>query len=205
MSLPARVEKDFFKLPEDMSFEDWEKTIQQNLAITHLMPFRVGDLMVFGEGKFGEEAFQAVEAYNFHTLQNWASIARAFPAESGTRSPDIAYGVYVVLAGIKSDAKRWALAKEAVKDRWTIKQAAEQALPFKDDRKPKKVEPAPSEEDDSEGDSEGDSGDMVISVKSKEWNQLSESAQVILQKYAEKGKKVDDHAVRIAEFFGLSF
>ena len=200
MTAPARIEPDFFKLPAKMSYPEWEAALHTTMAIRELLPFKIGDLMIFGEGKWGEECFQAVEGYNFHTIQNWASISRAFPANSGTRSSGIAYGVYNILAGVKNEKKRWELAKQAVKEGWTVKKAKEMSSAYKVEKKPKPIDITPKDEEES-GDS---NGDMILHINGKEYEKASESAAHILEKYTAKQKEPDKHAIRLADFFGLA-
>lgn len=201
MTSPAIIEPDFFKIPAKLTYAEWESRLHTTVALKEVLPFKIGDLMIFGEGKWGEECFQAVEGYNFHTIQNWVSISRAFPANSGTRSSGIAYGVYVILAGVKDEKKRYALAKQAVKEGWTIKKAKEMSGAFKADKKPKAIDITPSKEDDE---SDEMAGDIILHIKKKDWDEAVVSATQILEKYTEKQKEPDKWAIRLADFFGLA-
>lgn len=205
MSLPVSLDPKFYEIPEDISFEDWERQLKVGLSLGRLVPFRVGDYLNYGEDRWGEESWQVLgNEYDLKTLQNWRWVCRRFPVESGTRSPDIAFGVYLALGAIRDDDRRYTMALRAIGERWKIKKAQDEARPYKPKRQVdlKKAEIA---EDLPEAEEiEEQEGPMVLSLARGEWLEVQNAARRILQKECDRTRKISPDMARLAEFFDLS-
>lgn len=208
MGLPTTTNPDFFTIPEEITYEEWENSIKVALSANRLLPFRVGDYLNYGEDRWGEDCWQALGSeYDIKTLMNWRWISRRFPAESGTRSPDIATGVYLALGAIREDERRYQMALKAIAGKWKITKAQQEALPYKPKRKTelKKAELAkdlPPEDDEPE--EQANHNVVILHVKPDDWKEFQASARRILQSECDRTKKITPDMTRLAEFFNLS-
>jgi hypothetical protein len=99
----------------DPTFEEWEAALQWSQKVEKYSPFWVGDLIAYGEGKYGEMYAQAMDAtgLEYGTLANSVYVARAVPADR--RRPAIAFGFHQEVAPLPpSEQEHW-LAEAEVK------------------------------------------------------------------------------------------
>lgn len=132
------------------TFEEWSKRLQTAAQARETLPFVIGDLLLHGEKFFGEEAQQGIAAiehmYQPQTLANFRWVAQAFPLESGARDPNVPHRVYEVLAPVADKKVRFALAKEAAKSKWTIREANKQMAALTDESE-SEPDPEPVDEE----------------------------------------------------------
>jgi hypothetical protein len=76
----------------DATFDEWAATFKWCQAVEKASPFWVGDLVAYGEQKYGEMYAQAMDAtrYSYGTLANAAYVARR--VESSRRREHLSFG-----------------------------------------------------------------------------------------------------------------
>jgi hypothetical protein len=80
------------------TFDQWSDALTWCQRVEKYSPFWVGDLLAFGEARYGETYAQAMEATEmaYGTLANAAYVAKAVPTER--RNPALAFGFHQEVA-----------------------------------------------------------------------------------------------------------
>ena len=108
-------------LPEDTSFEDWTAIGQRLQWINKGIHWWLGDLLKFGERKWGEKYAQAIEETPFtkQTLMNDVWVASAI--KPSARREKLSFGHHSVVAALPPDERdEWLDAAE--REGWTRRQ-----------------------------------------------------------------------------------
>lgn len=96
-----------------VTFEEWEEALKWSRDVEQSAGFWIGDLLNYGEAKYGEKYSQALEATPFaeKTLRNAASVANKIaPAQ---RRADVPYSHHVEVAKLPPAEQEVMLAKVA--------------------------------------------------------------------------------------------
>jgi hypothetical protein len=80
------------------TFDQWEAALQWCQRVEKYSPFWVGDLLAFGESRYGETYAQAIDAteMKYGTLANAAYVAKAVTADR--RRPGLEFGFHQAVA-----------------------------------------------------------------------------------------------------------
>jgi hypothetical protein len=106
------------------SYEIWEAYTVSFQRMGAAMPFLIGDLLVWGEDKFGEKYSQAITDTGLgkQTLANYASICRRIPME--VRREDVSFSHHGEVAALPiPEQKR--LLEEVANQGWTVPELRE--------------------------------------------------------------------------------
>lgn len=108
-------------IPDDVTFDEWEDLLRGLGAMARSHQWWVGDAVVFGENRFGEEHAQALEALGLEpkTAQNYAYVAAN--VEVSRRREDLTWSHHAEVARLGKQAQRDALAR-AASEGWTVRQ-----------------------------------------------------------------------------------
>lgn len=122
-------------LPDGMPVEEWEQTGDNLKAITRNVQWQWGDLLNFGESRYGEKYRLAVERWglNLNTAQQYARVARAFPPCNRLQ---VSWTHHHAAAGVDDDADRQGLLIAAMNDGWSVSRLKDE---IKNRAKPKIV------------------------------------------------------------------
>ncbi len=62
------------------SFEGWVNEVEVAITVRARLPWKIGDLLNYGEANYGERYAQALDErmVEYHTVQNWRWVCRAF-------------------------------------------------------------------------------------------------------------------------------
>ncbi len=87
-------------LPASLSYDDWRLRGQQLKVMTGALQWWWGDLLNFGEKKYGEKYTEAVEDWGLKhgTARNMAAISREF--EMSLRNDKLTWNHHVAIAGL---------------------------------------------------------------------------------------------------------
>jgi len=91
-ALPGSLTEISYSLPPDLTYERWESIGQGLQQMERSVQWWIGDWYLYGEDRFGERSAQAVmdlTGYERSSIQNYASVARAFPP--GTRVQGVSF------------------------------------------------------------------------------------------------------------------
>ncbi len=104
--LRGRIVATGLELPEDLTFEEWERDLQVVWWLYEWSPWALADALNYGAQKWPERYQQAVAITGraLQTLYNKTSLARQFPI--GLRSEVLTPGHHEVLSGLDDDQKR---------------------------------------------------------------------------------------------------
>jgi hypothetical protein len=108
-----------------LPLDQWESALETLVPIQRSSPWWVGDLLAFGEKKYGSTYDPALKATGFRlqTLKNLAWVARAVPAE--TRREDLSWSAHRAVAILdQSDQAEWL--DRAAAEEWTSRELAAQ-------------------------------------------------------------------------------
>lgn len=122
-------------------YGQWEKYGRRLQVIDRGIQWAIGDWIVFGEDKFGEEYAQAVEVTGLKvkTIQNYAVVARAVPRSRRRDSDLVDFSTHAEVACLKPADQERILAK-AAKERLTVKSVRREAERIKRESKPRPKE-----------------------------------------------------------------
>ena len=85
--------------------EEWASPLQFALWCQRASPWWIGDLLVQGEGRFGEEFAQICEGEVSHDmLQRYEGVARKVPIRN--RHPDLSWSAHAAVARLPVDSQR---------------------------------------------------------------------------------------------------
>lgn len=121
-SLPGRLRENGYDLPPSLSFERWQEvgvTLQQ---MQRSVNWWAGDWLRFGEERWGEAAYQAVQEIIGHgdeSLRQAVWVASKFPPD--TRVPTLSWSHHRAAAELEP-AERQAVLREAARDNLTTRQ-----------------------------------------------------------------------------------
>jgi hypothetical protein len=87
-------------LHRDPTIEEWLEGMRHLQDAQKAIRWNLGDMLIFGEHKWGEMYAQALECteYSYHTLTQYVRVCRAFPIER--RRPDVNWTHYQKLAAL---------------------------------------------------------------------------------------------------------
>lgn len=91
------------------TFEDWIRELDSVWFSGNAVNWAVGDLMLYGEDKFGEKFAQAVDntRWKIHTLQNIMTTCRAFTPDE--RRPNVAFSSHAECASLTGENRKLAM------------------------------------------------------------------------------------------------
>lgn len=121
--LPGTITALSWSFPPDLSWPEYEKICQSFGAgargLSNALQWAVGDLIVYGERKFGEKVYQALESlgYNERTLGNLARVAEVFPRARRHTLP-VTFAHHAEVAALHPEEQDEWLDK-AAKEGWT--------------------------------------------------------------------------------------
>lgn len=103
------------------TFEQWESCLDFVQKSEQAVHFWIGDLLNYGENKWGEMYTQAIDATNFDygTLANDKSIAHKVPVEN--RKSDLSFEHHRIVARLEPEEQQKWLEK-AVDEKMTVKE-----------------------------------------------------------------------------------
>jgi Asp-tRNA(Asn)/Glu-tRNA(Gln) amidotransferase C subunit len=112
-------------ITQEPTYAEWSAATVWSQSVEKASPFWIGDLLQWGEAKFGEKYTQALAATGsaIGTLMNIASVAEKVPAER--RHPDMTFTHHVEVAPLKPDEQTEWLDKAEVEN-WTSKELRHQ-------------------------------------------------------------------------------
>lgn len=97
---------------EFATIEEWERHAQTVFGMQRWSPWWVGDMVKFGEARFGEEFSQVVPLdYSVASLERFANVARKIPPED--RSKSLSFQHHIISLQVKEPAVRRALLRRA--------------------------------------------------------------------------------------------
>lgn len=104
----------------DSDYETWEAIVERALRLGRGVQWAVGDLLNYGEDKFGETYAQAVtlDGYESSTIQRWKFVSRMISRE--IRSEMLSFSHHAEIAGIPEKADIAALIVECEDEMWTV-------------------------------------------------------------------------------------
>lgn len=93
------------------TYEDWCKELDSVWHSTNAVQWATGDLMLYGEDKFGEKFSQVVDntRWKIHTLQNIITTCKAFPVNE--RRPNLVFSSHAECASLEGENRKLALDK----------------------------------------------------------------------------------------------
>lgn len=105
--------------PEGTPVEQWEQTGDKLRAIARNIQWQWGDLLNYGESRYGEKYKRAVEKWglNLNTAQQYARVARAFPPCNRLQ---VSWTHHHAVAGVDDDTDRQKLLIAAMDDGWSV-------------------------------------------------------------------------------------
>ena len=76
----------------------WEVMVKQVLYVRAVLPWVLGDLLNYGESRYGEKYAQAIEVtgHEYQTLANYASVCRRVPMER--RQAELSFSHHALVA-----------------------------------------------------------------------------------------------------------
>lgn len=90
--------------------EEWEKSARAVFAMQRSVYWWIGDMVTFGEARFGDDFYQAVpEGVSLDLLTRCATVSREFPP--GERNMNVSWSHHQALVGWAPELKRTLLAK----------------------------------------------------------------------------------------------
>lgn len=115
----------------DITFDEWAGLMASTTRMAESVQWWLGDVYLFGEAKFGEEASQALDASGvaFKTIQNYAWVAKAIPAYA--RVDGVSWSVHAELASLPESERDLLLAK-AAENAWTVNETRRELNPPQD-------------------------------------------------------------------------
>lgn len=125
LTIPGRISATALALPDDLAFEDWERTGEQLRLITEACQWWVGDWLNYGERNYGEKYAQALDHtdYDYGTLATFAWVAKH--VEVSTRIETLSWSHHRQVAPLgPADQDRWLTAAEA--NEWSVGQLRKQ-------------------------------------------------------------------------------
>jgi hypothetical protein len=111
--LPGKLTSVALILPEDLPHEQWLQTIETLKGIEQSRAWWWGDLLNFGEHKYGKMYEQALDAsdLSYNTLRNAKMVAKRF--ELSRRRDNLGWGHHREVAAIRDEAEQDQLLDEA--------------------------------------------------------------------------------------------
>lgn len=114
----------------DASFEEWGAALSDLTRVQGNIQWWIGDMLAYGEARYGEKYVQAVEAtgYAAQSLMNMVSVAARIPAE--VRKPALSWSTHRAVAGLDVDVQRVLLDK-ADEQGWSSREMEEAVRVYK--------------------------------------------------------------------------
>ena len=100
------------------TFDEWVDCGKALKGLVNAVQFAIGDWLNYGQDHFGERCAQALEAYELHTLANFAYVARRVTAE--VRRPDLPYSHHAEVAVLDREEQVEVLEMARAND-WTVR------------------------------------------------------------------------------------
>lgn len=138
-----------------LTLEEWLQDVEQDLqnfdAVNEYTPWCVGDKLLLGESLFGDLAKQVYPVQTSDkepvaqptepgipaaTLREWRWTCQQWPEEI-RRPAEARRSVHVALGGIKDVKLRVQLLDDAIKGKWSVKQAREEVRKLRDPKEPR--------------------------------------------------------------------
>jgi hypothetical protein len=105
-------------ITNEISYEKWEQVVNQLMITEAAAPWWLGDLLRYGEHRYGEKYAQAVEmtGRSVATLTNWVWVANQYPPSK--RRENLSWSIHRELAPLEPDEReRWLDAAES--EQWS--------------------------------------------------------------------------------------
>lgn len=100
---------------EHSSIEDWEEGASQLVEMQKYIPWWLGDMVVFGEARYGDEFWQAVPLdASISMLERFAGVARKYSQEE--RNNELSWSHHVTALKIKDPIARRSALRHAARD-----------------------------------------------------------------------------------------
>jgi hypothetical protein len=107
---------------EDIAFSAWDKQFATVTMRAVKVQWDVADLWLEGRNQFGDRAADARALdglpYTKGTLDNYATVAKAFPA--GKRNLKVSWGVHVILTSVANRDDIADMLATAAREQWTV-------------------------------------------------------------------------------------
>lgn len=127
LALPDLYQDKTLNIDPKTGFEEWERlgVNVQRFARSH--QWWVGDWLNFGDDKFGEEAWQAVDGLGFEpkTLSNWMRVALYVPADIRYAPDELSWSHHRIVAELPHKRDRQRSLAKAFKNGWTTRELQE--------------------------------------------------------------------------------
>lgn len=93
------------------SYEDWMREVDSNWHSENALSWSRGDLLLYGEDKFGEQFAQAIDntRWKAQTVDNVMSVCRKFPPDE--RRPMVSFSSHAECASLQGENRKLALDK----------------------------------------------------------------------------------------------
>lgn len=131
--LPGTLADRGYALPPGLPYEDWERAGLSLRFMHRNINWWVGDWLAYGEREYGERAYQAtldnlaqLMGREADTLGQCAWVASRFPPPTRVDNLSWSHHRAVLLAGLTPEVGG-ALLTDAVANRWTVAELADQA------------------------------------------------------------------------------
>lgn len=122
LAIPGEMTETGLELPENLDIAEWVRVGEVLKVMSKSVQWWAGDWLAYGERRYGEEAFQALEKAD-QTLANWAWVCRK--VHPSRRREDVGFSVHAELAPLPPEEQELALTKASEED-WTVKRAREE-------------------------------------------------------------------------------
>lgn len=121
-----------------VKYDQWERYGRKLQLAEKGIQWAIGDWIIFGEDKFGEDYAQAIEVTGLKvkTIQNYAVVAKAIPRSRRRDSDLVDFSTHAEVASLKPDDQEKVLAK-AAKEHMSRSKVRREAERIKRDSRPK--------------------------------------------------------------------
>lgn len=118
------ISKTSITLPDDTPYPKVEALFHYFGAVSHALRWYIGDLINWGEGRYGDKVYQAADATGLAegTLQNYASVCGRVAPER--RREGLSFAIHQTVAYLEpAEQERWL--ERAEEGGWNVKQLRE--------------------------------------------------------------------------------
>lgn len=122
LAIPGIITPTSLKLPEDLSYEEWERIVDTLKRMEKSVQWWLGDALRFGERKYGETYSQALEASDYKNRGSlWNIKWVADKVEPSLRHEDLTWTHHVEVASLDYDTQSQLL-DQAEAGQWTTRE-----------------------------------------------------------------------------------
>lgn len=137
-------------MAQHVTFDDWVTEVTQMLAVASAVPLIVGDMLLYGETRYGETYSQALGlGIDYGTAADWCWVCRAVPLalrlSLHDENPDLefSYSMFRAVAPIRDAELQRELLLKAATDRLTVAALRDMARSARQLPPPAHYTPAP--------------------------------------------------------------